>query len=101
MAFFSFKQIQKLFLKRQTFNLDGNESIQFYNLFQYVYPKLLIDYFAKFNDLILLEFRTSESRVIFGTTSSIFHLWTRPWSVARLLGLRGIPMRLYPSEGVE
>jgi len=30
-------------------------------------------------------------RAIFGTTSSIFDLWSRPWGVARLLGLRGIP----------
>jgi len=28
-------------------------------------------------------------RVIFGTTSSIFDLWFRPWSVAQLLRLRG------------
>jgi len=38
-------------------------------------------------------------RVIFGTTS-VFYLWFRPWGVTRLLGLRGIPPRLYLSEGV-
>jgi len=32
-------------------------------------------------------------RAIFGTTSSIFDLWSRPWGVARLLGLRGVPPR--------
>jgi len=37
----------------------------------------------------LLDFSTSEPlrRAIFGTTSSIFYLWSRPWEVARLLGL--------------
>jgi len=30
----------------------------------------------------------------------IFDLWSRPWDVARLLGLRGVPPRLHPSEGV-
>jgi len=29
-------------------------------------------------------------RAIFGTTSSIFDLWSRPWGVVRLLGLRGL-----------
>ena len=27
-------------------------------------------------------------------------LWSRPWGVARLLGLRGVPPRPHPSEGV-
>jgi len=31
---------------------------------------------------------------------SIFDFWSRPWSVARLLGLRGITLRPHPSEGV-
>jgi len=31
---------------------------------------------------------------------SIFDLWSRPWGVARLLGVRGVPPRPHPSEGV-
>ena len=31
---------------------------------------------------------------------SILDLWSRPWGVARLLGLRGVPPRPHPSEGV-
>jgi len=38
-------------------------------------------------------------RAIFGTTS-IFDLWSRPWGVARMLGLRGVPPHPHPSEGV-
>ena len=30
----------------------------------------------------------------------ILDLWSRPWGVARLLGLRGVPPRPHPSEGV-
>jgi len=39
-------------------------------------------------------------RVIFGSTSFIFDLWSKPWFVARLLGLRKVPPRFYPSDGV-
>jgi len=38
-------------------------------------------------------------RVIFGTTS-IFDLWSRPWGVVRLLGLREVPPRPHPSEDI-
>ena len=31
---------------------------------------------------------------------SIFNLWSSPWGVARLLGLRGVPPCPQPSEGV-
>ena len=31
---------------------------------------------------------------------SILDLWSRPWGVARLLGLRGVPPRPHPSEWV-
>ena len=37
---------------------------------------------------------------IFGSSLSILDLWSGPWSVARLLGLRGVPPRPYPSEGL-
>jgi len=51
---------------------------------------------------LLLDCPASEPiwRAIFGTTSSFFDLWSRPWGVARLLGLRGVPPRPHPSEGV-
>jgi len=38
-------------------------------------------------------------RTIFCTTSSIFDLWSRPWGVIRLLGLRGIPPPLILWKG--
>ena len=37
---------------------------------------------------------------IFGSSLSILDLWSRPWGVARLLGLRGVPPRTHPSEEV-
>ena len=37
---------------------------------------------------------------IFGSSLSILDLWSRPWGVARLLGLRGVPPRPHLSEGV-
>jgi len=51
---------------------------------------------------LLLDCPASEllRRAIFGTTSFIFALWSSPWVVARLLGLRGVPPRPHPSERV-
>jgi len=51
---------------------------------------------------LLLDSPASEPlrRAIFGTASSTFDLWSRPWGVARLLGLRGVPPRSQPSVGV-
>ena len=37
---------------------------------------------------------------IFGSSLSVLDLWSRPWGVARLLGLRGVPPHPHPSEGV-
>ena len=37
---------------------------------------------------------------IFGSSLSTIDLWSRPWGVARLLRLRGVPPRPHPSEGV-
>ena len=37
---------------------------------------------------------------IFGPHTSIFDLWSRPWGVARLLGLHGLPPCPHPKEGV-
>ena len=37
---------------------------------------------------------------IFGNTISISDLWSRPWGVARMLGLSGVPPLPHPQEGV-
>ena len=37
---------------------------------------------------------------IFGASLSPLDLWSRPWGVARLLGLRGVPPRPHPQEGI-
>ena len=39
-------------------------------------------------------------RAIFGHTLSLLDLWSRPWGVARLLGLRGVDPRPHPQEWV-
>ena len=39
-------------------------------------------------------------RSLFGDSLSLYNLWSRPWGVARLLGLHGLPQCPYPSEGV-
>jgi len=39
-------------------------------------------------------------RAIFGTTSSIFDVWSKSLGVARLLGLRRVTPRPHSSEGV-
>ena len=39
-------------------------------------------------------------RSIFGDSLSLYYLWPRPWGVARLLGLHGLPPCPHPSEGV-
>ena len=39
-------------------------------------------------------------RVIFGHTLSLLDLWSRPWGVARLLGLRGVDPRPHPQEWI-
>ena len=51
---------------------------------------------------LLLDCRASEPlrKSIFGSSLSILDLWSRPWGVARLLGLRGVPPSPHPSEGV-
>ena len=40
-------------------------------------------------------------RSLFGDSLSLYDLWSRPWGVARLLGLHGLPSCPYPSEGVR
>ena len=37
---------------------------------------------------------------VFGPNNSIYDLWSRPWGVARLLGLYGLPPCPHPEEGV-
>ena len=51
---------------------------------------------------LLLDCPASEPlcKSIFGSALSIIDLWSRPWGVARLLGLRGVSPRPHPSEGV-
>ena len=39
-------------------------------------------------------------RAIFGDTPSLLDLWSRPWGIARLLGLRGVNPRPHPQEWV-
>ena len=39
-------------------------------------------------------------RSLFGDSLSLYDLWSRPWRVARLLGLHGLPPCPHPSEGV-
>ena len=39
-------------------------------------------------------------RSLFGNSLSLYNLWSRPWGVARLLGLHGLPPSPHPSEGV-
>ena len=39
-------------------------------------------------------------RLLFGDSFSPCHLWSRPWGVARLLGLHGFPPCPHSSEGV-
>ena len=40
-------------------------------------------------------------RSLFGDPLSLYNLWSRPWGVARLLGLHGVPPCPHPSEGVR
>ena len=39
-------------------------------------------------------------RSLFGNSLSLYDLWSRPWGVAQLLGVHGLPPRPYSSEGV-
>ena len=39
-------------------------------------------------------------RSLFGDSLSLYDLWSRPWRVARLVGLHGLPPCPHPSEGV-
>ena len=44
--------------------------------------------------------RDSLRRSLFGDSLSLYDLWSRPWRVARLLGLHGLPPCPHSSEGV-
>ena len=39
-------------------------------------------------------------RSLFGDSLSLYDLWSRPWGVARILGLHGLPPCSHPLEGV-
>ena len=43
---------------------------------------------------------SSTRGAIFGPSANILDLWARPWGVARLLGLSGVPPRPFPKDGV-
>ena len=43
---------------------------------------------------------SSLRRSLFGDSLSLYNLWSRPWGVARFLGLHGPPPCPHPSEGV-
>ena len=49
----------------------------------------------------LLDCPASEPhrKSIFGSSLSTLDLWSRPWGVAQLLGLRGVPPRPIPQKG--
>ena len=40
-------------------------------------------------------------RSLFGDSLSLYDIWSRPWGVARLLGLHDLPPCPHPSEGVR
>ena len=42
----------------------------------------------------------SLGRSLFGDSLSLYELWSRPWGVARLLGLHGLPPCPHPLEGI-
>ena len=44
--------------------------------------------------------RDSLRRSLFGDSLSLYDLWSRPWEVARLLGLHGLPPSPHPWKGV-
>ena len=39
-------------------------------------------------------------RSLFGNSLFVYDLWSRPWGVAQLLGLHGVPPCPHPSKGV-
>ena len=51
---------------------------------------------------LILHCSASDSlrRSLFGDCQSLYELWSRPWRVARLLGLHGLQPCPHPSEGV-
>ena len=51
---------------------------------------------------LILHSPTMDSlrRSLFGDSLSLYNRWSRPWGVARLLGLHGLSPCPHPSEGV-
>ena len=51
---------------------------------------------------LILHCPATESlrRSLFGDSLSLYDLWSRPWGMARFLGLHGLPPCPHPSEGV-
>ena len=52
------------------------------------------------NLILYCPAKDSFRRSAFGNSLSLYDLWSRPWGVAQLLGLHGLPSCLHPSEGV-
>ena len=50
--------------------------------------------------ILLCPVTGSLRRSLFGDSLSLYDLWSRPWGVARLLGLHGLLPGPHPSEGV-
>ena len=51
---------------------------------------------------LILHCPTTDSfrRLLFGKFLYLYDLWSRPWGVARLLGIHGFPPSTHPSEGI-
>ena len=50
--------------------------------------------------ILYCEATNSLPRLLFGESLSLYNLWSRPWGVARLLGLHGLPPCPHPLKGV-
>ena len=55
---------------------------------------------SQYTSHLILHCRATDSlrRSLFGDSLSLYNLWSRPWGVARLLGLHGLPA-MPPSLG--
>ena len=61
---------------------------------------LLGSYLSRIGRIQLPAATDSLRRSLFSDSLSLYELWSRPWGVARLLGLHGLPPCPHPSEGV-
>ena len=51
---------------------------------------------------LILHYPATDSlrHSLFGDSLTLYDIWSRPWGVARLLGLHGLPPCPHPSEGI-